>query len=368
MPSHAERPDWKMAESKHSSIYVAPLHIVKSNSDATASMSDTSSPLSEAQAHLSHQITPPTTPEDGSRESSTTDEPERPTFRSYLRAFYPFRPTSSISPSTVTLPLNAGNIILVHSIHTNGWADGTLLDTGARGWLPTNYCEGYEHIPMRPLLKALTEFWDVIRHGNDATLDVFLNQDYMRGLIAGVRFLLEKSDCLTRDSPIVKQHDSIRRARKALLSDLSSLVRVAKVLQDIAMGALTDRSCDDILSEMLLKAFQVVTRGVKFLDMWNEDVGLNRAIESVSAILGRARSSERGDPLTSSDLLDATSPPNALMLQAEKAVHHLQRATDPSFAAQSAMKCRMADLKFPVLPQVAALRPSKRSAFLFHIV
>jgi RasGEF domain/RasGEF N-terminal motif len=287
-----------MEEEKHPSIYVAPLHIVKSTSDLPSARSQANSSNHEAQLHSKHQMTPPLTPQDANQASFESIEPTRPTFHNYLRAFYPFHPTVSVSPSTVTLPLDAGNIVLVHSIHINGWADGTLLDTGARGWLPTNYCEGYEHIPMRPLLKALTDFWDVVRHGNDATLDIFRNQDYMRGLIAGVRFLLEKSDCLTRESSIVKEHDNIRRARKALLSDLSSLVKVAKSLQETAFGSPSARSADEIFPEMLLKAFKIVTRGVKFLDVWNEDVGIDCAYESVSAILGRAKKQDQPSPLT----------------------------------------------------------------------
>lgn len=35
---------------------------------------------------------------------------------------------------------------------------------------------------------------------------------------------------------------------------------------------------DYILDTMLLKAFKIVTRGVRFLDVWNEDVGLTRTI------------------------------------------------------------------------------------------
>lgn len=141
----------------------------------------------------SRQMTPPLTP-------STTTTQEHPimertetpraVFHNYLRAFYPFHPSGDLSPSTVTLPLDQGDIILVHSVHTNGWADGTLLDTGARGWLPTNYCEAYDQLPMRPLLKALTDFWDIIRGGCGSPLTDFRNQDLVRGLIAGVRFLL----------------------------------------------------------------------------------------------------------------------------------------------------------------------------------
>ncbi|KAI9676809.1 MAG: hypothetical protein M1829_002904, partial [Trizodia sp. TS-e1964] len=111
--------------------------------------------------------------------------PPHPYFHPFLRAFYPFSPTDDISSSTVTLPLREGDVILVHSIHTNGWADGTLLYTGERGWLPTNYCEAYEHEPIRNLLMALLNFWDLLRGGFDTSLAVFTNQEYIRGIIAG---------------------------------------------------------------------------------------------------------------------------------------------------------------------------------------
>lgn len=131
------------------------------------------------------------------------DHLESPKFHNYLRAFYPFHPAGNVSPSTVTLPLDQGDIILVHSVHTNGWADGTLLDSGNRGWLPTNYCEAYDQLPMRPLLRALTDFWDIIRGGCGSSLRDFGNQDLMRGPIAGVRFLLVSSlgTCKTGHRP-----------------------------------------------------------------------------------------------------------------------------------------------------------------------
>jgi hypothetical protein len=150
------------------------------------------------------------------------------------------------------------------------------------GWLPTNYCEAYENPPMRSLLKSLTDFWDTIRTGN-SSLDIFGNQDYMRGLIAGVRVLLEKSNCLTRDSALVKKHDRVRKSRKLLLSELSVLVKVAKRLSDYALGNAPGEPVADIFDEMLLKAFKVVIRGVKFLDTWNEEVGLHLLAESAGA-------------------------------------------------------------------------------------
>ena len=88
----------------------------------------------------------------------------------------------------------------------------------------------------------------------------------------------EKSECLTREASLVKQHDGLRRTRKGLLSDLSSLVKTAKNFQDIANGTPTDEEVEYVLDEMLLKAFRIVTRGVRFLDVWNEEVGLSRTI------------------------------------------------------------------------------------------
>lgn len=154
----------------HSGIYVAPLHIRKESLAGAQSCE-----LSRPTYHATYEPNPP-------RKSYE--------FQTYLRAFYPFHPTCDANSSTVTLPLNAGDIILIHSVHTNGWADGTLLSTGARGWLPTNYCEAYDNQPIRNLLKALTSFWDLVRSAGDGAVDIFGNQDYVRGLVAGVRCLL----------------------------------------------------------------------------------------------------------------------------------------------------------------------------------
>lgn len=266
---------------------IPPLKIAKSNPNLTVSTTLSDHDVKHTRARFysnntlgQSEMTPPLTPSVTTQPAQTMEQLEAPraVFHNYLRAFYPFHPAGDVSPSTVTLPLDQGDIILVHSVHTNGWADGTLLDSGNRGWLPTNYCEAYDQIPMRPLLKALTDFWDIIRGGCGSSLKDFGNQDLMRGPIAGVRFLLEKSECLTREAPLVKKYDGLRRIRKALLSDLSSLVKTAKRFQDVANGAPAEDEVEAILDEMLLKAFKIVTRGVRFLDVWNEEVGLSRTI------------------------------------------------------------------------------------------
>jgi len=187
--------------STRSSAHVAPLAVQKDHTHGSSSISSShqgsnrsrsrSSSQATASSRGQSQITPPATP-NGSQEnlSIQMETSQPPVFHNFLRAFYPFHPTYAISDTTVTLPLNEGDVILVHSIHTNGWADGTLLVSGARGWLPTNYCEAYEPEHMRNLLKALLNFWDLLRSGMSSDNEVFGNQEFMRGIIAGVRYLL----------------------------------------------------------------------------------------------------------------------------------------------------------------------------------
>lgn len=180
-----------------SSLQVAPLAIHKANK--SLAVDHASSPpesTSSTNPYTRSDMTPPATPR-GSHEDLNTDQqpsspssPSSPVFHNYLRAFYPFSPTYSMTDSAVTLPLSEGDVVLVHSIHTNGWADGTLLVSGARGWLPTNYCYAYDPDEMRNLLKALLNFWDLLRSACVDDNEIFANQEFMKGIIAGVRYLL----------------------------------------------------------------------------------------------------------------------------------------------------------------------------------
>ena len=190
--------------SARSSVHVAPLAINKARSRSRGSneaskqkhrrnTSSRSSHNTGASTSSQSQMTPPATPNGSQEDLNQQIEAPQPVFHNFLRAFYPFHPTYAISDTTVTLPLNEGDVILVHSIHTNGWADGTLLVSGARGWLPTNYCEAYEPDTMRNLLKALLNFWDLLRSGMTSDSEIFGNQEFMRGIIAGVRYLLVSS-------------------------------------------------------------------------------------------------------------------------------------------------------------------------------
>ncbi|KAJ3473310.1 hypothetical protein NLG97_g10382 [Lecanicillium saksenae] len=256
-----------MLSEQHSraSLQVAPLELAKSHSASAVN-----GPYQlHGNSSQTTQMTPPATP-NGSQEDLSPDAP--PVFHNFLRAFYPFQPSHAATESSVTLPLEEGDVILVHSIHTNGWADGTLLISGARGWLPTNYCEPYEPDDMRALLKSLLNFWDLLRSTSVDDSELFRNQEFMKGIIAGVRFLLERTNCLNRESVTVQRNDSLRKCRKSLLAELSLLVKTAKRLQDSQREtAYPVEDVNDVVDEMILKAFRIVNKGVRFLDVLEED-------------------------------------------------------------------------------------------------
>lgn len=128
--------------------------------------------------------------------------PAPPLNRKYLRAFHDYIPTkadvsSSTGATSVTATLQAGDLILVHLTHANGWADGTVLSTGARGWLPTNYCEVYDQEYARPLLHALTRLWNTLMSNGEDYAWTDEQQNQLQPLIAGVRYLLVSVELYT---------------------------------------------------------------------------------------------------------------------------------------------------------------------------
>ena len=152
-------------------------------------------PQQYAKIYSQTDMTPPTTP-NGSQDDLGPAPQAPAVFHNFLRAFYPFQPSHTMTDSSVTLPLEEGDVVLVHSVHIKGWADGTVLVSGARGWLPTNYCEAYEPEDIRNLLKALLNFWDLLRSSSINDNEMFRNQEFMKGIITGVRFLLVRSTSL----------------------------------------------------------------------------------------------------------------------------------------------------------------------------
>jgi hypothetical protein len=85
----------------------------------------------------------------------------QPACYEFHRANYIIKPSLDKSTDTVLLTLNEGDTVLVVSVESSGWAFGIALDSGARGWIPTNYCERHAPALIHDLLKTLSCFLSV---------------------------------------------------------------------------------------------------------------------------------------------------------------------------------------------------------------
>lgn len=108
-------------------------------------------------------------------------------------------------------------------------------------------------------------------------------------------------------------NDNLRRQRKVLLTDLSALVKTGKSLEILRANTFTMESeplANETVDDMLLKAFTIVTRGVKFLDAFLNDPrseAITLRCAAVQAVI--AKQQLRNNPWTPS--ADATSFENA---------------------------------------------------------
>ncbi|KAK0111211.1 hypothetical protein ONS95_001585 [Cadophora gregata] len=200
-------------------------------------------------------------------------------FPTFLRVFYPFHTAQMVTNSTTTrlLPAMAGELLLLHSISTTGWADATSLGSGVRGWFPTNYSVEYHPDEMKALLQALLDLWDFARTYNSNQQVVRLLSGVNRKIIAGVRSLLLSTNCETRQSDLVMSDQGIRICRKRVLAHLSRLVNHAQGLESILqMSHPNDINEEDVntsIDEFILKGFKLIKFGTRFLDVVEEVVG-----------------------------------------------------------------------------------------------
>ncbi|KAK2071322.1 hypothetical protein P8C59_005757 [Phyllachora maydis] len=294
-------------EPMRASLLVAPLNI---KSRAEKHTDGAEAILMSSQTHS--QMTPSTRLQ-GPQEDLP---PSPPVFHNFLRAVFAFEPNCATLDSAVTLPLNEGDVVLVHSIHTNGWADGTLLVSGARGWLPTNYCEAYDPEEMSNLLNALLHFWDLLQRPAVNGSEMFGNEEYIKGIIAGVRYLLDQTNCLTRESAMLQRHEALRRWRKSLLAELSSLVKSAKQLQERHKDRAHADDVNLVVDDMILKAFRIVVKGVRFLDNVDEDARARVPAVKVMATVLEEASAPAAGTRAGGDSAQTTAAPDSRLLSA----------------------------------------------------
>lgn len=192
----------------------------------------------------------------------------------FLRALHGFDASSLISdvsdpdedPANICLSFQESEVVLLHSIHPSGWGDATVLSTGTRGWIPTNYFTPYTDPKVTPLLSAVLSFainpksQSIMINNNE---EFTFSQSAITNIVAGVRSLLESCGTLTRDTTIIRKSQAIRKFRKILLAELAILVSLAKHHRD---------TIDDIdIEKLITGSYKVVSRAVIFLDIWTID-------------------------------------------------------------------------------------------------
>lgn len=123
----------------------------------------------------------------------------QPLNRKYLRAIFdyggvvPEDQEGSPSDASKKAYLRTGDIILVHLTHVNGWADGTVLNTGRRGWFPANFCEPYDHEYVRYFFHGLTNIWTASSKDNSTSSWNSSRKDEIQSLVFGIRYALVRT-------------------------------------------------------------------------------------------------------------------------------------------------------------------------------
>ena len=95
---------------------------------------------------------------------------------------------------------------------------------------------------------------------------------------------------------ILHSHRGLRWNRKTLICEVSALVKTAKELQIAVHENPAPQIEDKILDDLVMKAFRTVTRAVKFLDLWAEDILPTHGTDS--RIDNRGSEPENGRALT----------------------------------------------------------------------
>lgn len=221
--------------------------------------------LSNAEPLLPPQANHPNIDPDAAQ--LTTDSP-------FLRALHSFDASSlssenneiEESASAICLSFQESEIVLLHTIHASGWGDATILSTGVRGWIPTNYFATYTDSKMASLLSAVLSFSLNPKSEQlpDSEEHTFA-QSSISNIVAGVRSLLEASATLTRDTPIVRRSQNIRKFRKILLAELAILVSLSKQYSNTTEDANIER--------LVTGSYKIISRAVIFLDIWTIDTG-----------------------------------------------------------------------------------------------
>lgn len=180
----------------------------------------------------------------------------------FLRAVHAFdaRSLETHDKDSVCLSFKQTDCILLHGMDVSGWGDATLLHTGERGWVPTNFFQPFQDPEANALLVAVQKFATNPKCHPTKSGHTF-SQNSVNSVIAGVRALLQACGALTRDSPAVRSSNSTKKFRKMLLAELAVFVGQARESKNS-----TD---DELIKTLVQSCYNVVCRAVVFLDIYN---------------------------------------------------------------------------------------------------
>ncbi|ORY81232.1 ras guanine nucleotide exchange factor domain-containing protein [Leucosporidium creatinivorum] len=226
---------------------------------------------------------------------------EGPSSSEYVRALHDFEPTAG---STTCLSFRAGQVIRTLNKDDSGWWDGEL--EGKRGWFPSNYVEvlmgprsngsrsrsvspttsrapkarprssddssspSSSRAPVRlsadgkssSVLDSIHQAITLLQNAVDANRVAHF-QPSTACVISSVRTVLSASDCLTRESVVLKTYPSLASSRKRILSSLASLVNQARKASSPTNSS--EQAAEDA-QEMLAMADSVVGYVRSFLE------------------------------------------------------------------------------------------------------
>lgn len=221
-------------------------------------------------AAVPDKVTDDTIPEEGEEEDAEDSRPQ--SGFPFVRALHSFDSStltandsknSTDDPASICLSFEEGDIALLHSVHSSGWGDATIISSGARGWIPTNYFVAYNDPKIAPLLTAILAFVAQPMSFELAPGVFSFSQEAVTNIVAGVRSLLEACGTLTRDTPTVKKSQAIRKFRKNLLAELAILVSLAKQHRNS-----TDES---VIERLVNGCYKIAAKAAVFLDVWAVD-------------------------------------------------------------------------------------------------
>ncbi|KAF7980492.1 hypothetical protein HWV62_37988 [Athelia sp. TMB] len=272
-------------------------------SPTSSSSNGSSVHLPQGRSSLESNSSAPTSPmlEDAVRLSSE-----------YVLAMHDFAPQQQ---DANCLAFSAGQVIRVLNRDGSGWWDGEL--DGQRGWFPSNYvnteADGFtslteedlprqyrhghnsssasaaswgttgslqsnrsrsDHRPlvqetlgadvdsycppiMLPLLQGITVLQSAVRSNRLAHFEAST-----ACIISRVKAILAQTECLNRDSTLLKEYPTLHQERKAMLADLAALVQKTR---EAILDTISEPARETVIEEMLKTGGQIFAHTRRFL-------------------------------------------------------------------------------------------------------